>query len=197
MNPDDKKLESRDITHLLNKGDIFIDCGANIGQETIPAAQKGAIVYAFEPNIHAYNALVEATKDFSDVYCFNQGVLDKNDTMKLYYHESSDADEVMWSTGSSLVKEKKNVSKEKFIEVEVIDLVEFIEKLDKDIKILKIDVEGAEYDILEKLITSPVLSRIGQVLVETHAEKIPELREKDAAIREKVKHIGNINLNWI
>jgi len=187
------------VTANIKEGDVVIDCGANIGQETIPLAKTGAEVYSFEPNPYAFEELKKATKDFPKVHCINKGVLDKNDKMKLYLHENSDDDELTWSTGSSFVAEKKNVKKDKFVEIEIIDLIEFIRNLNTNIKLLKIDVEGVEYEILDKLIDSGLLNKVEQVLVETHAEKIPELKEKDTAIRKKIedRKITNINLNWI
>ena len=43
----------------LKAGDIALDCGANVGKITVPMAQTGAAVYAFEPNPHAFAKLKE------------------------------------------------------------------------------------------------------------------------------------------
>lgn len=196
-----KKLDNTDLIHLtqLSKDDIFIDCGANVGQETIPAAEIGAVVYAFEPNPFAFEELQEQTKSYGNVHLFNKAVWDRNTTMKLFLHENSDQDELHWSTGSSLLEEKGNVRKDKFVEVEVIDLTEFIKKLNKKIKVLKIDVEGSEFEILEKLIEEELYNQIEHILVETHQQKIPSLQDKYEKILKLInqRNIKNINLNWI
>ena len=59
------------------------------------------------------------------------------------------------------------------IKVEVVDLIAFIEDLDRGVRILKMDIEGAEWEIMQRLIDHPVLSRIGCVFVETHERQDP------------------------
>ena len=43
----------------LGRGDLAIDCGANVGHVTAALARTGAEVHAFEPNPQAFSALVE------------------------------------------------------------------------------------------------------------------------------------------
>jgi FkbM family methyltransferase len=183
----------------LQKGDIAIDCGANVGKVTSKMAECGAKVFAFEPNPFAFKVLKKKFRYNFKVKCFNKGVLDKNTKLKLYFHKNSDADEVKWSTGSSFLSEKSNVNNTKYKEVDVIDLCEFIEKLNKPIALLKLDVEGVEIEILNKLIDTGTIHKIKQVLVETHDDKIEALKDKTNALRERIKveKIDNINLDWI
>lgn len=183
----------------LKKSDITIDCGANIGEITKYLSKSGATVYAFEPNPHAFAVLHDRFAKMQNVHCIQKGVSNKNCRMKLYSHENSDQDEVYWSTGSSLLGFKKNVLSDKFVEVEIIDLCEFIEKLCHRVKILKMDIEGVECGILEKLINTGTIEKIDYAFVETHDEKIPEILEETNAIREHIKKrgINNINLDWI
>ncbi|MGQ9655436.1 MAG: FkbM family methyltransferase, partial [Thermodesulfobacteriota bacterium] len=117
---------------------------------------------------------------------------------KLFLHERSDEDEVHWSTGSSLLAFKSNVLKEKFVEVDVIDLCEFIESLNHRVRILKMDVEGVECAILRKMINTGIIEKIDYAFVEMHDRKIPELRAETDEVRQLIgrKGIGNIDLNW-
>ncbi len=186
------------VTHLSSK-DICIDCGANVGYITEQMAKNSSTVYSFEPNPFAFKELKKKANSNPNVHVYNKGVWDRNATLKLYMHENSNQDEVIWSTGSSLLEYKGNVLKDKYIEVDIIDLVEFINNLKKKIKILKIDIEGAECELLEKLIITQTYKRIEHIFVETHDHKIPELKTKTDAIRSliKQKKIKNINLNWI
>ena len=93
---------------------------------------------------------------------------------------------------------KGNVLSDKSVEVEIIDLCEFIKSLNHRVRILKMDVEGVECAILRKMINSGVIDKIDYVFVETHDHKIPELKTETNAIRQLIKHkkIRNINLNW-
>lgn len=176
-----------------------IDCGANVGNITEKLLNSADTVHAFEPNPFAFEKLRNRFLYNPRVTCYQKAVLDQNTTTKLFLHENSHQDEVHWSTGSSLLDFKGNVLKEKFIEVEAIDICGFIQELDCQVNILKIDVEGVEYEILEKLINTGLHNKINKIMVEVHAKKIPELKEKEANLRSKIKelNITNIDLDWI
>ena len=120
------------------EGDIAIDCGANVGNVSNYLCKSGATVYAFEPNPHAFKVLAKRLSKYPNAHCYRQAVLDRNTTTKLYFHNNSDTNELLWSTGSSLLHEKANVRKDKFVEVEAIDLSEFIVNLQANIKLLKL-----------------------------------------------------------
>ncbi len=183
----------------IKPGDILIDCGANTGQETIPALKKGAIVYAFEPHPEAFAILQKKVGTTNKVHLYNQGVWDRKSKLKLYLHQNHDQNAVTWSTGASFVKEKENIDPSKFVEVDVIDLADFIEKLKRPVQFLKIDVEGVEFDILSGLIDRGIYKKVGVILVETHANKMKELKPKEEAIKKIIakKKIMNISLDWV
>jgi len=187
------------LFNKLKKNDIAIDCGANVGSITKMMAKNRATVYAFEPNPYAYKILKEKFGNDPNIYCINKGVLDREDSFPLYFHENSDLDEVHWSTGSSLLKNKKNIKCDKFTLVETVDLSEFIKNLSSRVALCKLDVEGVEVEIINKLIDTGVIKKIDLLLVETHDHKIPELREKTDQLRDRIKkeQIKNIDLTWI
>lgn len=187
------------ILMSLKQGDIAIDCGANVGEVTEKMASGGATVYAFEPNPLVFEILSSKFKDFKNVECIQKGLWDKESTIKFFCHQKTDEDEIKYSTGSSIYENKSNVNKEKFFEAQIIDLTDFITKLNSKIKFIKIDVEGAEYDIINKIIDLDLHKKIGNILVETHAHKIPELKEKANIVTEKIKakRVKNIHMDWI
>lgn len=185
--------------HALGPGDIAIDCGANLGAITRILAAGGATVHAFEPNPDAFAVLQAAVGDMPNVHLHPAAVLDAPGQMTLHLHMNYDCNPERFSSGSSLIAEKRNVDGAKGVDVQVIDLVAFIEGLPAPVKLLKIDVEGAEYAILHALIDRGVMDRIGAVFVETHAHAIPSLRETDARLRLRIAELGlgrKIDLNW-
>ena len=60
------------------------------------------------------------------------------------------------------------------------------------------DIEGAEFDVLDHLLVSDVLPNVGDVFVETHEKRIPSLRERKDRLEQLMRKRGitNINLNW-
>lgn len=183
----------------LNPGDIAIDCGANIGEITEKMAAHGATVYAFEPNPCAYAILEKRFAQHRNVTCIRKGVWDKNGKMKLYLHQEYTKDPVFYSINSSIFSTKYNVNPNHFEEIDIIDLTEFIVQINRKIKLIKIDIEGAEYDLLEKMINMKLHLQIEQIVVETHADRMPELQIKDQQLRKCLieNKIENINLSWI
>lgn len=185
--------------HALRPGDIAIDCGANLGAITRILAASGAEVHAFEPNPDAFALLSKAVAARPNVHLHRQAVLDRPGTLTLHLHMNYDRNPERFSSGSSLLAEKRNVDGARGVEVEVIDLVSFIAALDRPVKLLKIDVEGAEYDILHALLDRGVIDRVEKIFVETHAHAIPSLRETDARLRARIAEAGldrKIDLNW-
>ena len=112
--------------YTFKQGDIAIDCGANIGLVSEKLLEKGAIVYAFEPNPHAFKILQEKFKDNKNFHGINAGVSDSKDELKLFLHVDSEEDPVKWSTGSSFLEEKGNVDSDKYVNIPVIKLSDFI-----------------------------------------------------------------------
>jgi FkbM family methyltransferase len=125
------------IFHALREGDVAVDCGANVGRFTEIMARNGATVYAFEPNPHAFRVLERRFSESANVHCINKAVFTRDAVLPLYLHVNEESDPVYWSTGSSLLELKTNVTKENFVTVEAIDLCRFIEDLDDRMPQLK------------------------------------------------------------
>lgn len=203
-----KRLSSRKSSHTykdevsafdkLGPGDVAIDCGANVGNVTARMASNGATVYAFEPNPYAYQVLKDRFLGVSNVHCLNKGVLDRDGMMQLYLHENAHEDQVKWSTGSSLLKNKGNINPNSCVEIEVIDLARFIKELDTEIKVLKMDVEGVECQIINKLIDSNLIDKIKFLIAETHEKKNPPLKEETDRLRKRIEEekLTNVELKW-
>jgi FkbM family methyltransferase len=181
----------------LRPGDVAIDCGANVGEVTRRMARPGVQVFAFEPNSHAFEVLQSKFTGNGDVVCLKKAVADRVGSVRLYLHQNSEADPILWSVGSSLIESKGNVDRDRYEEVEAVDLCEFISKIDRPIRILKIDIEGAEVTLLNKLIDLNLHKRVSKIVVETH-ERIPSLAEPTDRLRERIRLEGirNIDLTW-
>lgn len=195
-----REQKATSVKPYIRSGEVFIDCGANVGKISKQALEAGAIVHAFEPNPFAFKALMDHLGSNSNFHGYQKAISNQKGKLFLYLHENSDQDEVHWSTGSSLLDYKSNVRADKSVEVEVESLTDFIDSLGSvNISVVKIDVEGAEVDILPDLIEKNYYKQIGNIFVETHDHKIPELKEKTDAIRDSIqkKKIKNIHLDWI
>jgi FkbM family methyltransferase len=187
------------ILKKLNSDSVVLDCGANTGDISLKFAKTGATVYSFEPDPLAYNLLVIKVKKYPNVNCIQKGVWDKNEKVPLYTHEDQESDEAAFTVGSSIKSDKINIDKEKVQFIEVIDLSAFIKQPGKKIDVIKLDVEGAETEILKKILLDGTYNCFKMMYVETHETKIPGQRAELELIRKTMREKGveNIKLNWL
>jgi FkbM family methyltransferase len=199
MPVDEAERVFRQAAGELGAEDIAIDCGANIGRYTEVVARSGARVYAFEPNPDAFAVLSRRMRRYPNVVCLNKAVAAKAGTVPLYLHEHAASDPLYWSTGASMLPNKGNVNKDTFVEVEALSFVDFLLSLSSPVALVKMDIEGAEVALLDRLLGQPrALAAIGWLFIETHDHKIPELRDGTKRLREQIRQRGldRINLNW-
>lgn len=144
---------------------FFIDCGAWTGCSInyIKEHYPDFKIYSFEP---LPENLMKLEK-YDDIVLFNKAVWDSNGFTKFFKGLSE---------SGSLYGNKKtgNVDKNDYITVETIDLSQWIkDNFHKDDYIvLKLNVEGAEYKILDKMYRDGTLDMISEYYVQWHWNKI-------------------------
>ena len=192
-----KKINSKNFENSLPKdialiilnltpNDTCIDVGANVGEVAKLFLSRGSRVIAFEPHPDAFSKLcMLKTKRRSQFEPVNKAVGLSNENVKLYFHENHAIDSVKYSTGSSLMANKPNVSSN-YILCESIDFPKYLSNF-KSIKILKIDIEGYEVELIPELIRQKALDNVDNIFVETHEKKWPELKGKT----EKMKTLAS------
>ena len=182
-----------------SEGMTCIDLGANIGEYTRKMASGTKQVIAFEPDPWSLAALHANTADFDNVRIENAAAGTSERMVLLYRHARFEEDSTFYSISSSVIANKRNVSKEKAIEVRQINFISYLENLDEDIGILKIDIEGAEVELLEALFDRPdILKRVHYIFAETHERRIPGHESRVNALHERAHRIikPHINLYW-
>jgi FkbM family methyltransferase len=168
----------------LKSGDICIDLGANVGLVSEMFLSRGAEVFAFEPHPEAFKKLLEIKRQYEKLRPINRAAGITEGKIKLYLHESHHLNPVKFSTGSSLMDSKPNVGRE-FIVSEATNFAEFLSRFQR-IRILKIDIEGYEVELLPHLIYLGVLKNIDYIFVETHEKKWPQLTKKTNEMKQLV-----------
>lgn len=188
------------ILRSLDAGSLVIDCGANVGDISALFLGTGAIVIAFEPDPVAHAILVDRFRGTPRFTLYRKAVSDHDGVASFYFHKDREgADAREFTVSSTLVAEKRNVNAGQSMEVELTDLSAFVSSLGRKVDVLKLDVEGAEIDILKKMLAEGTHERVGLMLVETHETKIPGHDREVSALRRELdaKGIRNIRLNWI
>jgi len=153
---------------------IFIDLGYNLGQSTdffyklIPDSSEYAI-YAFEPDPRNSSKF-----DYSlPINYYKQAAWIYDGVIKFYLGDLSFASTVN-STKTTRIKT------DNYTEVECVDISNFIiNNFNKqDYIILKVDIEGAEYELLEHLIKTKAIEYVDDLFVEFHLGKIKNINEE-------------------
>lgn len=188
----------RTLARKLRPGDVAVDCGANIGKFTALLASSGATVHAFEPDPWAYETLQKRFAGAPNVVLHQAAVGDHEGEIELYRAPGFETDPVDLSQSSSVIREKSNIDPESAIAVRMVDFVEFVKSLDARVSILKMDIEGAEFAVLKRLLDADMMNVFDNVFVETHDQKIPELAEAASEVYKRLELGGHdhVNLDW-
>ena len=135
----------------------IIDCGANVGVSVLFFKTKypNAEVIAFEPDKFVYSVLQENVKNFSfqNVTLFNSGVW-KSEGKINFLSKGDDSGKIL--------KEKNPL--DDTTEIEVVRLRTY---LNRPVQLLKIDIEGAEYEVLQDI--SDLLVNVERIFIEYHS----------------------------
>ena len=128
---------------------VIFDIGGNIGITAIylSALFPEAKIYSFEPMSENFEILKINIQYYENIQAFNIGLGSKNGNFKIYLSNDSEN-----YGGTSFYPDPTGNKLESFVECEVKNINDIIKKLNLDsIDLIKIDTEGAEYDILTSL----------------------------------------------
>jgi len=199
----DKKSFGADYTEVvtmcnLKAGDIFIDAGSNLGQEIEYFKDLGVILDSYEPHPYFFEKIKKEYGNLENVTLNNKAVWIKNQRKNFFFKK----DPAAWgdnhsSGGASLIKEKANLQGTFGCESECVDIADIIQKHDH-IKVLKIDVEGAEYHLLRRLISKDLINKPEFIFFEDHSRKVnsEEFRENKQFVQNYVDLTGIKFYNW-
>ena len=130
---------------------LCIDVGANIGNYSRYILENSnSKIIAFEPSKQSFKKLNTLKKNFKNrIYTFNFGLGNRKKKLNLYYDKKNS----LWANFNPEVNEIDYLKNNKSIEkskIEKLDTIFFLNKkiFKERIKLLKIDTEGFEYEVL-------------------------------------------------
>ncbi len=131
--------------------ELCVDVGANIGNYSkYILKNSNSKIIAFEPSKRSFKKLNALKKKYDNrIFTFNVGLGNKKANLNLYYDKKNS----LWANFNPEVNEIDYLKNNKFIERSKIEKLDKIyyenKKLFKNkIKLLKIDTEGYEYEVL-------------------------------------------------
>ena len=140
-----QRIEDLLLSYLVRRddvrnGDVVVDCGANIGEFSRAAEQRGAIVHAFEPDAVEYSCLRENIGARSTAY-----------NSALWSHSGTVAFESTNESGDSRVIGSFPAPQSTLV-AQAVTLDEWSSAnigLEDRIRLLKLEAEGNEYEVLQ------------------------------------------------
>ena len=189
--------EFDDYINSLPRGSLVIDVGANVGKFTKIFLKKEFKVHAFEADPIAINELKKNCGDDENLKLFEVAVGIKNESKKLYRYRKFDPANPETTIGSSVLSFRRGKDKP-FVEIKCIDFIDYLKNIENKIALLKMDIEGAEVEILEKIIDEKLYKKIGKIYAETHERFSHKIAIETVNLRARLvkENINNINLNW-
>ena len=186
-----------DFDLLLGKvgpDDVLLDLGANVGAFTEVMAASGAAVHAYEPDPYASAQLTSRVGSLPNVRLFNEAVSATSGQLTLTRHRDFQKDPALYSVGSSIYFTRAGGEG---VTVDVVSFDEALARCGKPAAIIKMDIEGAEFDILERVFSQPERYDFGALFVETHERSGDARCALVEAWRSKAEtHARYINLFW-
>lgn len=187
------------ITIPVRPGDIIIDCGANVGDLTSRFAATPAKVISFEASPIVFDVLNRRFAHHPKVELRNQGVWDEKCALSFSLPaERGSSDDIDVSEGSSFLESKHKIGRQ--VEISCIDFPQWVLEFPGRIRLLKMDIEGAECRVLKSMLDKSAFDKIDFTVVETHEIQMPHLFEETEALRRRIEDLGlseRIRLDWV
>lgn len=173
----------------------FLDCGANNGCSVRKFRAEIDLenryhIFSFEPN----PAFSNCFSDFQNHTFIPKAVWTKNGALTFY-------DSLQDDKYGGTVREGKstgNVDYNHPIEVDSLDFSSWVTSnfSDEDFVILKLDIEGAEYDVLPKMIQDGSLDKVNLFFVEWHFDKVDVDIKTHKHIVKALKSLNFTPYDW-
>ncbi|MGL6210416.1 MAG: FkbM family methyltransferase, partial [Paracoccaceae bacterium] len=142
------------VCAMLRPGDLALDLGANMGVVTEVLAATGADVVAFEPDPFAFGSLQARFADRPNVSLVQAAVGVGSGTVRLMRADNFGTNPEGASVKSTILDGGRRIDAANSVEVPLLDFPAYvIEKVAErgQIAFIKMDIEGAEVDILEAM----------------------------------------------
>jgi FkbM family methyltransferase len=182
------------LEDALFPGGVFWDVGANIGLYTARAAElvgpRGK-VFAFEPSRRNLSKLQATCASYSNITVLPFGLSSANTRTKLLHGADPDG-------ATSRVLFQSEQPSAKFDEVDLCCGDDVIAGGISSPHVIKVDVEGHEYEVLQGLACTLAARRLRSLLIEIHFSLLENAGRPDvAALIERYLRGLGFTVKWI
>ncbi|PSF36238.1 hypothetical protein C7H19_13605 [Aphanothece hegewaldii CCALA 016] len=142
-----EQSETNYFIKFIQENDIVLDIGANLGYFSLLFAKqvgnKGK-VYAFEPEPNLFLLLKKNVEvnQYQNITLINKAVSHQNTSLKLYISEDNIGDHRIYDAEDG----------RQYIEIDSLKLDDYFADFEPEIRLIKMDIQGAEYEALQGMI---------------------------------------------
>ncbi len=170
------------LNYLLDSSSIVVDVGGYEGQWSSDIfAKYQCNIHIFEPVKSFFEKIKERFTKNDKIKVHNIGLSNKNTELPISLLNDS----------SSLFKEDTQNEYIKVVDASVFFKEQNIENID----LIKINIEGGEYDLLENLIKNGYISKIKNIQVQFH-DFVPDAKERMIKIQEELGKTHHITYQY-
>ncbi|KXL49470.1 hypothetical protein M433DRAFT_8502 [Acidomyces richmondensis BFW] len=186
---------------------IFVDLGANradsletfLGHKDVKfaydfphpewAMHDEAEIYLFEANPYFNTALVEAKERYDalsiKITIFPSTVVDVEDGTRTFYLDNVNTDNDFWGSSTHASHPDAVASKSNGTELSAINISRWLlmNTLPRDFVVVKMDIEGAEYEVVPHMVEMGLWTVLDYLFVEWH----PGVLNGDTSSEERVR----------
>lgn len=175
---DDAKLGLR-LDYPLNKDSIVFDLGGYRGEWAQKIWERyQPSIYIFEPVPEFYESIVKKFNGNLKIHIFAYGLSDKDARMRMDL--KADASSV--------------TSHEQGLEIELRDVASAMKEFAK-IDLVKINIEGGEFQVLPRMIETGVLTKCQDIQVQFH-HFIPNAEKQREVIRRELEKTHHLTYDY-
>ncbi len=160
------------LNYNLDENSIIFDLGGYEGQWASDIFSKYlSHIYIFEPYFPFYENIKNRFQKNPKIKVYNFGLASKSTNSHLSFNGDNTS---------------SYINKGESVPIQLVDFLEFFDTLDfQFIDLIKINIEGAEYDLLESLIDRGKVSKLKNIQVQFH-DFVPNAEARVNQIRSKL-----------
>lgn len=153
----DRGDETLRLAYPLDKSSVVFDVGGYIGDYTEAISQKfGCRVYLFEPVPAFYNECVRRFRNNPSVVCLNYGLSSSSGWFEINLNNNESSFKKIEGGGITQQAQVRSIT----------DVV--AELGVEEINLIKINIEGGEFDLLPAILDSELINHIEYIQVQFH-----------------------------
>lgn len=170
------------LDYDLNSESIAVDLGGYVGDWSAQIADRyGSRILVFEPVRSYFEGIEQRFRDRDNIEVFNIGLGAKNEELDIHVNE--DRSSIFGNPSSSWHHLNEDTPGER---IRLQEAVGFFREHDiQRIDVLKINIEGGEYDLLTHLLDEGWVENIVNIQVQFH-DFVPRAKARMRAIQERL-----------